>query len=326
MDLNDIADIKIPPIYKSPPYEPSKLDLHPTKYRVMVMGNGFDLSLGLHTSYKEYAHSEFWPFKDDDYPEGSLPKLLNKYRDLDTWFDLEELLFKHGDRRVVGQMINEKIDLHTYDKKRFVEIRDSFAKYLREEMTSRELNSSPASLVLEMFGRLSGEKSIYTFNYTDVPFLIKKVDLDINVDVTSVHGSLRNQNIILGVGDKHELKDEYFFLHKSAQPQIKSNRLITDLDSADDVIIFGHSLGFNDYDYFMDFFQNSTKERKGLYLPRRRITIFTKNNESELELRKRLMELTARSFIKLHSTCDFSIVCTDDRDSFMSALNNLKQE
>lgn len=33
--------------------------------KVLVLGNGFDIDLGLKTKYRDFADSEFWPFNDD---------------------------------------------------------------------------------------------------------------------------------------------------------------------------------------------------------------------------------------------------------------------
>lgn len=32
------------------------------KYRILIIGNGFDLDLGMKTSYKDFFNSRFWPF------------------------------------------------------------------------------------------------------------------------------------------------------------------------------------------------------------------------------------------------------------------------
>ncbi len=32
---------------------------------VFIVGNGFDLALGLPTKYSDFAHSDFWPVSED---------------------------------------------------------------------------------------------------------------------------------------------------------------------------------------------------------------------------------------------------------------------
>ena len=56
---------------------------------VLVLGNGFDMDLGWQTSYKSFAESEFWPFKDK---KENLGGYLESHSKSDKWFDLEALL------------------------------------------------------------------------------------------------------------------------------------------------------------------------------------------------------------------------------------------
>ena len=32
--------------------------------KTLILGNGFDLDLGLHTTYADFAASKFWPLED----------------------------------------------------------------------------------------------------------------------------------------------------------------------------------------------------------------------------------------------------------------------
>ena len=56
---------------------------------ILVIGNGFDMDLGWKTSYKSFAISDFWPFKDD---KKDLGGYLETHSKSDKWFDLEALL------------------------------------------------------------------------------------------------------------------------------------------------------------------------------------------------------------------------------------------
>ena len=69
--------------------------------KVLVLGNGFDIDLGLKTKYRDFADSEFWPFNDDSgilHPENNratnlLRDVLNERKlDVSTWFDLESIM------------------------------------------------------------------------------------------------------------------------------------------------------------------------------------------------------------------------------------------
>lgn len=91
---------------------------------VLVIGNGFDLDLGLKTSYKDFWESEYCP---KDYPSPLIRHLNGPwYEDLDTvrWYDLENELYnfaKTGDKSdVVSEEELEYIKENTqYDFYRY---------------------------------------------------------------------------------------------------------------------------------------------------------------------------------------------------------------
>ena len=77
--MNDIPPISIPE-YGSLMNSVSIRDPFQdyTPKTVLVIGNGFDLSLKMKTSYHNFAGSKFWPFADKEkYNESSLPCFLN---------------------------------------------------------------------------------------------------------------------------------------------------------------------------------------------------------------------------------------------------------
>ena len=37
------------------------------KDRILILGNGFDLGLGLKTSYRDFCNSKYWPFNKLQY-------------------------------------------------------------------------------------------------------------------------------------------------------------------------------------------------------------------------------------------------------------------
>jgi len=107
-----------------------------------------------------------------------------------------------------------------------------------------------------------------------------------------------------------ELKEDYFYMHKTASHYFKSHDIIPDMLQSDEVIIFGHSLGYNDYPYFMPFFQDASKHKSER---RRKITIFTRDEDSELAIKRHLFDLTARELTLLYAMNDFKIFCTVDK-------------
>ena len=61
---------------------------------VFIIGNGFDLDLGLKTKYSNFADSEYWIRND----RILMCKSFNNSRNKDTWFDLEGELLNYSKR------------------------------------------------------------------------------------------------------------------------------------------------------------------------------------------------------------------------------------
>lgn len=67
------------------------------KESILIIGNGFDIDLGLATSYRDFAKSTFWPFSeplaDFNVKSGLMPKSIHDLMHYDlsssSWFDIE---------------------------------------------------------------------------------------------------------------------------------------------------------------------------------------------------------------------------------------------
>lgn len=286
---------------------------------ILIIGNGLDLDLGLKTKYIDFANSEYWPFKEKfHFEKYTLPYFLNSHKNqVNTWFDLEDLLAiyasKHAD--LTQQQIKEAKEL-------FGNLIANLKVYLRKQENTyiNQMNSKMGEMrkmktshyVLQEFFEKKRRK-IYSFNYTNTYKIVKQLIIDFEEDVMHIHGSLRDNNIILGIGDQREISDDFFEFYKSASPHYCSNNLIDDLNNADEIYIFGHSLGKNDHDYFSDFFKmascTSYRTNKSNKI---KLRIFTLDEKSELELKKQLMTLTDHNLQGLYSHCDFKIVKNDE--------------
>lgn len=327
MDINMpndmIPSFDLSKITESLPRIPETLIQSPimnqTPKSVLILGNGFDLDLGLKTSYEDFVRSSYWPFKRvSELDENSLPRYLNSHlRQIDTWYDLEECLARFASIPTGGKKEWE-IDK---DKSFFARLIQALKEYLQcqedafvETMDneSHTKRMSPAHFILDYFSKKE-IRSIYTFNYTNLRRIARKLILNFEDKCTHVHGSLTKDNIILGTGDQRNLNDEYFDFYKSASQHYESNNLVEDLNSADEVYIFGHSLGLNDHDYFYDFFKMASKTAHRPFSTERiKVRIFTFDSESEIAIKKQLMRLTDNHLIGLYAHCDFKILKTSN--------------
>ena len=102
-----------------------------------------------------------------------------------------------------------------------------------------------------------------------------------------VHGSLEaNDQIILGieVEDFDAIPPQLTFLIKSNSPYYHFTHLLKDLENADDVIFFGHSVNGMDFPYFKSYFMDlSTLPINKL--ENKHITIITYDEYSAMEIK-----------------------------------------
>ena len=204
------------------------------------------------------------------------------------------------------------------DKRAVMLIKEGLIEYLKSiEKTETDYNSV-AMIVVRAFlynYRDIADYAVYSFNYMDLFHQDEKVVTGLFNGITQfVHGSIKNSNIIIGTKD-HEISHDYDFIQKSFDVQFNPPAMVYDLLQADDVTFFGHSLGVNDSQYLRPFFmqQSSTNAK------RKNITIFTKDAESEMQIRRSLQYMTGWGLSSLYSMNNFQIIKTDN------ISNNKKQ-
>ena len=355
-------------------------DVRIPKSIVLVLGNGFDLDLGLRTSYKDFWESDYCP---KSYPAPLIKHLNEKWPDsLDKvkWYDLENELHKY----FVEIKDNESYDLitlseqdflrnynptkttsrHHYsdyykqiaslnakgllsidtswgtymaipylddlrqssvwrDKKAFNLIKEGLCKYISEICTNSfddNVSSYNVLFALSMAKERGDYVQIYSFNYTSLPH-----PYGINLkDITHhVHGTCSDGKIIIGTEDSPILNDEYDFLQKSFDPNYNPPSLVYDLLSAQEIVIFGHSIGVNDRQYFKSFFQKQTSTSNP---SRKKITIFTRDGKSEIEIKRSLQQMTDHNLSTLYGLNDLQIIKTANIKDDPSELKAFMQE
>lgn len=345
---------------------------------VLILGNGFDLDLGLKTSYKDFWESDFCP---KDYPAPLIQHLNQRWKDnLEAvkWYDLENELLNYyksipnpkvgadclteeertflkeftayghvcgwyNDRlELVESLVNKGV--LSYDGNPFGHVgehlkedalkspiwRDRQALILIKEGLCKYLSTIdkpiPESLTVAFHLLLSMTKSvkagdmvdIYTFNYTQVQMRGYSMD---KIPVHYMHGSCEDGKIIVGTRDGSPMVSEYDFLQKVMDDSFSPPDILTALDNADEVIIFGHSLGENDRQYFEQFF---TKQTDSNTLNKPFVFIFTRDSNSKKEIKRSLKSLTRDRLSLLYSTNQPVIIRTselkEDRKLFFDFL------
>lgn len=221
------------------------------------------------------------------------------------------------------------------DKDSFTEITKALSMYLKEEQKSRKLDSKHyAAQILRLIADVGGFE-YYTFNYTSLGDIANSCGIKIDTSrITHVHGSLKNDSIILGVltDPANQIHEQYSFMYKDNSRFYMSNNMYEDFDKADDIIFFGHSINGMDFPYFKDFFIKQSG--MGGEYKNKHITIFTYDDDSNQQIRNSIRNAQV-DLTQLFRRNDINIIQTKqlyDNDkielqkfeAFIKRLNDLK--
>ena len=226
---------------------------------MLVIGNGFDLSLGLKTSY-----GDFISYLKKHFARNFDSKILDylfKRKQERNWIDIENELKKYEYySRSYGYPYSLKDDYKYLCLLLFVYLAD-----LIDGSKDKALNANP-QLISALNQTESNGLFILNFNYTDTVYALFDNEPTFPVIKHHIHGSLKDcDNIVFGVEDGYKLKQEHSFLYKSHNRVLNVNHLNERFEDAKHILFYGYSLGQTDHSYFEDFFrEQSTKgcERK----------------------------------------------------------------
>lgn len=303
---------------------------------VFIIGNGFDLDLGLPTKYSDFANSEFWPkaapkskvtFEEmkremkrgifSTIPE--TPKLehaIENAKNKSTWFDLEKELLDYAKEydqtnsnytRFSSESQTEVVSNVDYYKKLCNSLND-YIKQVQEKQ--KIIKDSTACKVIKTISENDFFNSIYSFNYTDLNLIARQIGITHEINYTHLHGKVSDASIILGV-DETSLRKGYEIFHKSSSRHYRSHDLYNALSSAYEIVIFGLSFGSIDYSYFDKFFKQLSEEESITDRQKQHITIFTKDDNSRLSIITNLRNMGI-NIQRLYAQSHFQIICTSD--------------
>lgn len=239
---------------------------------VLIVGNGFDLSLKYPTLYSDFMASKY--YKDLLSTENCLASYLDdKKKCHGNWIDIEKELGSYAkvlasyDTHEIAKEVryNRSLDdLRKSFREDFISMCSALNDYLKEiEEVGRFNEGYYKSHAYKLIKDLVYErKSCYVvnFNYTIfVEKIINKANHDcIDFYIKQIHGSLKD-DIVFGVQDNMELQREHVFLYKSYKKSQDVEGLPRILENANKIIFFGYSLGETDHSYFSDFFETQTR-------------------------------------------------------------------
>ena len=213
----------------------------------LIIGNGFDLNLGLPTSYGNFVESE--QFKDMVTRGNKLAIHLKSKYELQNWIDIENEL-KLYSMENDDYSFKFNYELLTY----------ALINYLEKLDYTLIKHSSAAYRIIESISKVFDRYTILDYNYTESIATILRnqfVALEsIKQNLIKVHGEASKGDIIFGVEDDARIKPEHVFLRKAYPRHYKALNFKSIFETAKRIIFFGHSLGETDHTYFEDMFRD----------------------------------------------------------------------
>ena len=297
------------------------------KNYILIIGNGFDMELGLQTSYKNFINSSIYEkYENEIQDEYSFKKNYNFYIDeefnifsyfrsvlnIQNWIDLEMEIGKLATRRNFALETKDVTPVLMKSTGPMMRSFEVLRECLNEFIASVSISTKKLNYASSLLNILASEPrdnvQIVNFNYTNLKNI---TGIEVKVPVHHIHGYVTNgydTNIILGVQDDIEIDKSYSYIIKSHSPYYHSSRIIDLLEEADEVIFFGHSLGETDYPYFSDFFQSQCKRIEPD--KRKKIRIFTFDEKSRLDILYQLRIMNNKQTRMLFENADFALYRT----------------
>ena len=223
---------------------------------LLIVGNGFDLSMEFKTSYGDFMQSSYFPNKETS---SLCSYLYDQYEENMGWIDIENELSEYSriltTKKLNAKKFNTILDIDSL-REEYDELKSSLKVYLHEE-TKRAFAPSPDNPAKRVIDQLPADSKIISFNYTSI---IERLTWDKFKDskgnLLHIHGSLAPYDyIVFGVEDSAKLSKEHVFLYKAYSPHLKVQKFSDWLDSAERIIFYGYSLGDTDRQYFEKFFR-----------------------------------------------------------------------
>lgn len=291
---------------------------------MLIIGNGFDLSLGLPTTYRNFVEScvfkkmyvkRMHEKKENKIAEPTLLDYLYGKKFSERWYDIEAALLEYVSKKPDGSFVNNVKE----DKRDYELVSEALVEYL--SVILRKIKPSdidnmrnlPAGRLLNV---LNSSKNIeYTFNYTPIERVLETCAVDSNkvhgeVTIETIEkGNAKDSRIVLGIecNDLNSIAPGYSFLIKSNNSSFTSSNIASDLLNSRNLIIFGHSLNQIDFGYFDEYFKALTTNKDA----KRSLTIITKNDTSRREILDNL-RTKGVSVREMFTHTDIKVIMTDD--------------
>jgi len=227
----------------------------------IILGNGFDMDLGWKTSYRDiFTH----PILTNPLFRYSGSSYVKNLVDGENWSDFEEYL-----RECVEKLDNTRIkELNFF----WILCRNNILNYFNYSSNQEYIYQTNKSSCAYHFITHVVNNHVFSFNYTNPFKKLGLIDLTIDFIHGKLEGAFNGSEIKVGIDNgvvNPLVRDEMIApLVKSAGGDVVYRMLLA-IKEADAIIIYGHSLGITDSDYFKPIFEfmiDGTIGNKDVYI------------------------------------------------------------
>lgn len=243
--------------------------------KAFILGNGFDKANGHPTSYGEFAESS--TFKRLLSCDNQLAKHIWKKHTESKWLDIEVEIGEYSyllGEEYKGNAFSRETDRFEQE---FISLNDALYRYIdniRSGTTNPRMEDLVKNWKNSLFGEVQEKAFFVTFNYLRWDTVILQ-EMMVNSRFVGgyplfVHGMTRydesaNPKIVLGVDEKSKHCKAHKFIVKAYNPYSKADVYFKHIYDANEITIFGCSIGDTDQRYFSSLFSQAKGKTFKIY-------------------------------------------------------------
>lgn len=278
--------------------------------KLYIIGNGFDLDLGLPTGYQDYLNSPNFKEMLGKNSDNRLAGYLQELQEKDKWVDIELAL-----RGLAKAQTDVPHSGGVLSERNYEEIVQRLRLYLSTiDLHSMDKRSTAYKVAWDMANEVENKVNIrvVNFNYTEsIEKILAEHDRleEIKKRIIHPHGKLSNGNIVFGIEDGTGIRHAFNYLKKSSRPgYVPITWWYEYLENVTEICIYGHSLGESDNMYFKEMFQQYLNN----WRLRRKITVYHRKGDEDM-YRDRLIDLVDDRVQKFKSSHTYETVAIDPK-------------
>lgn len=266
--------------------------------KAFILGNGFDVALGLPTRYSEFVKSP--RFEGLLLNGNNLALFIKDASNIKDWLDVEVEIGLYS-KKIEDEYTSQrdfKAQTILFENE-FYQLRDALFYYIddirgrKSTAMDEECKAWIKSLIQFKDGSFDIKKALFiTFNYSvwDNTILLfdtaKSNDYFVGGSPHSIHGCTQSTqhpipNIVLGVDEESIYCKKHLFIVKRYNKNNKSEVFFKNIRKAKEITIFGCSMGITDRCYFKFLFKNAKDKIFNIYCYGEKDRMSIMNNISE---------------------------------------------